>query len=355
MSQTPAVPCNIRGNLIRVQAWKGGSDYTKSELRYDQVGNVAQAISHATSNAAETTFTYYDRLNDSLYAYPWRVVNHVATSVCSLYTKTEYDSATGLIKKTFDANTDSTVFAYDSLNRIRKIWQPNEADPSVIKRYYKDDPTNSKPASVIDSVKLDTLWLESKSFLDGFSQVIQTKKYKPDTTIIQNITYDGNGLKDSIGNPYTVTGTISYDYTTPSWIDITYFEYDRVGRDTPVAHPDTKKIRIKYHAYADTVYDEKNNKTIYSKNAFGLIDTLTDASGNKTYYQYDKLHNLTQITDAESRLTKYYYDKLSRLRGIDSPDASSDWTYDGNSVDVLYIRNGVKSQHYNKPLTLIVM
>ncbi len=334
--QTPAVPCNIRGNLTRIQQWKGGTDYTKNELRYDQVGNVVYANSHATANAAETTFSYYDKPNDSLYAYPWRLVNHVSTSVCSLYTRTEYDSATGLVKKTFDTNEDSTVFAYDSLSRIRKIWQPNEDNPSVIKRYYKDDPVDLNPVSVLDSVKLDSRWLVSKSFLDGFSRLIQTKQYRTDTTVIQNITYDGNGLKDSVGNPYEVTGTISYDYTAPSWSDITYFEYDGVGRDTLITHPDTKKIRIKYHAYADTVYDEKNNKTIYSKNAFGLIDTLTDASGNKTFYQYDKLHNLTQITDAESKLTKYYYDKLSRLRGMDGPDASSSWSYDGNSVDVLY-------------------
>ncbi len=40
--------------------------------------------------------------------------------------------------------------------------------------------------------------------------------------------------------------------------------------------------------------------------------------------------------NAESKESKYYYDNLSRLRGVDGPDGSSNWYYNGNPVDVLY-------------------
>ncbi len=335
--QEPPAPSNVRGNLTRIERWKGGSEYTRTEYRYDNVGNIIMTITHPNPGVAETTFTYYDRpspANKYQYAFPRQVVNHISTAVCSLYTQTEYDSATGLVIKTYDANWDSTVYEYDNMNRLRKVYKPNEATPTRI-ICYKDF---ESPEAVVDSVKLDSRWMVTKTFFDGFGRPIQVKKFDFDNnkTIVQNISYNKNGLQDSISNPYEISG-ISYSYTTPDWNKpLTSYQYDGLNRTTKITHPDGNYIRIGYYANRDTVIDEKGNKTIYIYNAYGAIDTVIDANNNLTIYKYDTLGNLTRVIDAENKETKYYYDKLGRLRGVNGPDASSQWYYGSYPVDVYY-------------------
>jgi len=335
--QEPPAPSNVRGNLTRIERWKGGNQYTKTEYRYDNVGNIVMTITHPNPGVAETTFTYYDRPSPAdkyQYAFPRQVVNHLSIAVCSLYTQTEYDSATGLVIKTYDANQDSTVYEYDNMNRLRKVYKPNETTPTRI-ICYKDF---ESPEAVVDSVKLDTRWMVTKTFFDGFGRPIQVKKYDFDNnkTIVQNISYNKNGLQDSISNPYEIAG-ISYSYTTPDWNKpLTSYQYDGLNRTTKVIHPDGNYIRVGYYANRDTVIDEKGNKTIYIYNAYGAIDTVIDANNNLTIYKYDTLGRLTRVIDAENKETKYYYNKLGRLRGVNGPDASSQWYYGSYPVDVYY-------------------
>ncbi len=226
------------------------------------------------------------------------------------------------------------------MSRLIKTFQPNESSASR-RITYKDFEI---PSAVIDSIKIDfideagaTYWIVSKNFYDGFGKLIQTKKFDFDNarTIIRNISYNKNSKKDSVCNPYTIFGT-SYSYSSPSWSQITTYEYDALGRIIKITHPDGKYSQVKYYANTDTIIDEKGNKTIHIYNAYGAIDTIIDANNNRTCYQYDTLGRLTKVTDAEGRVTKYYYDTLGRLRGVDGPDATSSYYYNGNPVDVLY-------------------
>ncbi len=315
---------DVRGNLTRVEQWKGGSNYTKSELRYDQVGNVVMAISYSDANTPETTFTYYNSTYQ--YAYPWLSVTHLASGD-SLCARTEYDLHTGLVTRSIDeSNADSTRYEYDNTNRLKKVYYPNKTSAS--KRItYKDD---ASPEAVIDSTRLDNRWMISKSFFDGFGRLIQTKTIdENDSTIVQNISYNSIGLKDSVCNPYRIYGT-SLNYSSPSWSQITTYKYDALGRDTLITHPDQEKVSVKYYANTDTVYDEKGNKTIHIYNAFGALDMVINALNDTTLYEYDHLGRLTKVTDAEENETEYYYDELGRLTGVNGPDAKSP------AVDVLY-------------------
>ncbi|MGD8978493.1 MAG: RHS repeat-associated core domain-containing protein, partial [candidate division WOR-3 bacterium] len=337
------MPHKIRGNLTRIEHWKDGSDYTKSELRYDDVGNAVMAIAHPETSRAETTFTYYDPPSDPdtfNYAYPWRTVHHLSTSVCSLFSRTEYDLHTGLPIRTFDANGDSTVFEYDNMNRLTKTYLPNESSVSH-KITYID---TSSPEAIIDSIKLDTRWMVNKSFYDGFGRLIQTKNFDFDNsrTVTQSISYNANRSQDSVSNPYQLSGT-SYAYSTPNWstLDITRYQNDGLGRITKVYHPDAESIRVKHYANTDTTYDENGNKTILIYNAFGSIDTVINALNDTICYEYDRLGQLKIVKDAEGKETKYYYDKQGRLAAMNCPDAKSPYSEGTDSVDVAYEYDGV--------------
>ena len=331
-------PCtNIRGNLARIDRWNGDGSET-TEFRYDEVGNAVMAISHPDYNRAETTFTYYDPPSNPdtfSYAYPWRVVNHLSTSVCSLSSRTEYDLHTGLPIRTFDFNGDSTVFIYDNMNRLTHVFLANETDTSQ-KITYLD---NTNPEAIINSVRLDSRWLVKKSFYDGFGRLIQTKSFDFDNnrTVTQSVSYNCNGLPDTSSTPYTISGT-STNYSAPTWssLDIAQYEYEGLNRITKIIYPDAESIRIKYYANADTIFDEEGNKTVRVYTSFGEIDTLIDALNDTTIYEYDRLGRLTKVKDAECKETQYYYDKLGRLIAMNGPDAKSSYTWGGDSVDVVY-------------------
>ncbi len=343
--ETPMVP-NMRGNLTRIEHWKDQGDRTKTEFRFDNVGNVVMSITHPETNTAETTFTYYDPPSDPdeyNYAFPWRVVNHLSTSVGSLYTQTEYDVHTGLVTKTYDFNQDSTRYEYDNVNRLIKVFYPRETSASKRTKYYSYQ-GSTQLAAVLDSLKLDnTQWIVSKRFFDGFGRLIQTKNFDYDNnrTIVQSLSYNGTGLKDSVSNPYEISGTTNTDYSAPGWgsLNITRYEYDGLNRTAKITHPDNEYVTVKYYTNTDTIIDEKGNKTIHVYNAFGALDIVYGAYNTATRYTYDRLGRLTNVRDAANKDTKYYYDKLSRLAAMNCPDARSPYKYpdpDGDSVDVLY-------------------
>lgn len=328
----------VRGDLTRVEQWKGGSNYTKSEFRYDNVGNIVQQITHPSASKAETTFIYYDPPSNPdtfQYVYPWRTVVHPASND-SLCTRTEYDFHTGVVLRSVDeSNSDSTRYEYDNMYRLTKRYFPNK-DTALHRLTYKD---SESPEAVIDSLRLkgSGTWAVRKTFFDGFGRLTQTKAFDFDNskTIVQNVFYNGNGVGDSVCNAYEISGT-SYSYSSPSWSQLTFYQYDGLNRIAKVKHPDAESIMVKYYANSDTVFDEKGDKTIYKYNALGAIDTVFDALNNKTCYTYDRLGRLTKIINAENDSTMYYYDNLSRLIAMNCPDAKSSYSLSGDSVDVLY-------------------
>ena len=339
--QWESIP-GFRGNVTSIKQWKGGSDWSTTQFRYDKVGNIVMMIVHPTTSTADTTFTYYNPSDTAYkyqYAYPWRNVNHVSSSACSLETRTEYDRSTSLPVKIFDVNNDSTVITYDILGRILKVWLFNKtSNPNKIMHYFKYKNSPQQPMALMDSILLDGgKWMSSKVFYDGFGRKIQTKQYDSNSErmIVQNTAYNLNGLQDTTTNPYDSSG-ISYDYSSPVWSNITSYEYDGLNRPKKITHPDAEYITFKYDANRDTIIDEKGNKTIFIYNAYGSVDTVIDALSNATIYTYDYLGRLMNVKDAETKNKKYYYDVMSRLRAVDGPDASSDWTYAGYAVDNYY-------------------
>lgn len=326
----------LRGRLTRVENWKYGTDFTCAELRYDETGNIVQAISHPDAYEAETTFTYYAVTGDPdkyEYAFPWRVVNHLETAVDSLAIRSEYDISTGLVVKAFDANGDSIVTDYDDYGRLTAVYPPNLSNPTKKITYFTYDGTFSKPTAVLDSTKLDDLsggrWMVSKRFIDGFGRTIQSKVFDYDNnrTIVSSISYNESGQPDSAANPYELNGTNNVDYSTPSWsgLDITRYEYGGYHRVTKIIHPDGEYARFAYYAHIDTAFDEKGNKTIA---IHGMNDTLINALGDTTLIARDRLGRVFLIRDAEGKVTNYYYDLLGRVIGVNVPDVESPYLWD---------------------------
>jgi len=323
----------IRGDLTKIESAnidEEGCKWTNTEYRYDNVGNAVQEITHANAAEAETTFTRYNSTYN--YVYPVRIVHHLSTAICSLFTEIEYDSCTGMVTKMFDVNGDSTVLDYDVMNRVTRIWPPNETNP-VASRNYLTYESSTTPCAVLDSAKIDaSTWAVNKRFYDGFHRLMQQQTVDENSsTIVQCISYGSHGLPDTICNPYRISGT-ALNYTTPNWSSLDIFKgyYDGSNRISKIIFPDAESIMCKYDSNIDTIIDGRGNKTTHIYNAFGAVDSIIDALGNITKCEYDRLGRLTKVIDAEGKPTKYYYDMLGRVIAMDCPDA----TFGTDSVDV---------------------
>ncbi len=341
--QSPTLFPSIRGNLTKVEQWRDGSSYTKTEFRHDSCGNVVRTINWVTGSKAETTFVHYKYYDEGAnqakyqYAYPYRTVEHLASSPCSLVVRAEYDLPTGLVTRSVDPNLDSTRYEYDNMSRLTKVWRMGENDNS---RWilYKD---TESPRAVVDSTKLDnSRWMRSKTSFDGFGRAIITYNYDPDSgrTIVTKTAYNKNGQVAKVCNPYYV----SYG-SEPSWGDpadtlSTRFYYDGLGRMIKTLYPNGDSTMIKYGDNWRKVINEKSDTTRYFYNAFADLDSVVGPLNDTTRYTHDLLGNLTKVTDGTGKKTTYTYDNLSRLIKMNSPDArisssdSFDAAYDYDDI-----------------------
>lgn len=336
----------------------GGNIYYNSYKEYDQCGNLIKGID---ANNHETRFGYAPTGNPSQYqyAYLWKTVVPVSSGACSLATYQDYDMNTGLLTVAKDPNGNETHYAYDNINRLRKVARPGDWSgawagwgsvvPSLVCTY-----KNPYPYSTIDSVKMNTTpqYTFTRTFRDGFGRVIQVLKTSTptsDSSIVESISYDGVGNRNKVSYPYRLTKRTTYTEPTwskPYWV----YTYDALGRVKKKKHsslPDS--VVTTYDGLWSTVMDANGHITSYHQNASGKVDTVNAPLSANTYTTYDQLGRLLQVQDAEGKQTKYRYDYTGRLRAVKSPDATSSYSYgDLTNVSVLNVYDSVGNLRFQK-------
>jgi RHS repeat-associated protein len=298
---------------------------------FDQVGNVWKFKNErGLESQLEFAATYK-------HAYPTRTTTAVPDPLGTngsntAFTSTSvFDSATGQMRSTTDANGLTTYFSYadeqnvpDPLNRLRKVTRP---DNSVTTYDYHDavNDTYLETKSSFDAGRSTTV----RQYFDKLGRDVRAFAYEntdPDARwMVTDTYYDLMGRVRQVSNPYR---TATPGATPPPSCSVcTTNVYDVLGRVTLVTLPDLTTAQTNYRGSYTTITDQAGKQRRQQVDALGRIVRVDepDASGNlgaqPTYYDYDTQGNLIHITqgpdpsDPNHTLQHRYfkYDALSRL------------------------------------------
>lgn len=241
----------------------------------------------------------------------------------------KYDQ-NGNLEKVTDPEGRVTEFAYDKLDRLNKITEP-EVDPA--KSYLWTTGEVTVPGTEINTVRpitnfvydnLGNVW----SVTDSLGNTIEYR-YDAWNRPIKLIRPDPHG-----GSTATET-TYEYFDTEYGWVKhatdpegrTTESQGDHLGRTTYILQPaDAEGVRpLTWFEYFDDslakiVVDPEGNETEYSYDGRARLIQTDQPHGVTSQFAYDAANQLTSVTDGLSRTTTYSYDKLGRVSKIEPPD-----------------------------------
>ncbi len=317
---------NYRGNLTSVGRWLDTAGYlTTNNVVYD-TGMLQQTTDpggHPTQYAYSTSFAG---------AYPTTV-----TDAMSHPTNYNYDFNTGLITSVTDVNGRQTAYTFDAMWRPQTITYPTGGGTATFG--YTDGSSSSVTltrsiASGINFVKT--------AYVDGVGRVKQSALTSdPDGTTYVDTTYDGDGRKASVSNPYRSISDPTYG--------ITSFGYDGLGRVTSVTSPSGGSVTTSYAGIYTTVTDQQGKQRKSLTDGLGRLiavwepDPVSGNLFNETDYTYNTLDNLTQVqqkgndgNSAHWRTRTFTYDSWSRLLTAFNPESgTTTYTYNALGNDHL--------------------
>jgi RHS repeat-associated protein len=355
-----------RGNVTAVTRWKNQTgSLPPTRYQFDDAGNVLSATD-PLGNA--TTYGYADSWGNTSCVPASGQTAAYRTSTKNALTQiasSTYNSCTGTIATTKDANQQQAIFSYDGLARPTTISYPDGGQTTYC---YTDVggatcTQASPPYAVVVAKKINSsASLTATTILDGLGRVSQTQlNSDPDCSSGDktDTTYDSLGRVFTASNPYCTTSDPTYGLTT--------YTYDALGRTTQVTHPDNTTVLTTYTGRAIQVQDEGNGTQrvtrISQTDALGRLLSLCEVAsgpfvgaggsssssligssgtpaacgqdiagtGFLTTYQYDTLSNLLQVNQAGIAPRTFAYDSLSRLLTASNPESGSiTYVYDAN-------------------------
>ncbi len=262
----------VRGNLTATSRWRNTDGALLSTRnQFDDAGNVLKTTDPLTH---PTLFSYVDSwgnascppLGGNAAAY----VTSVADALGHV-TRSTYNSCSGTVASTKDANNQTTTLAYDGLNRLI---QTNFPDGGLTTRAFNEV---AAPFSVTTTTKMDaTKNLVSTAVVDGLGRVVQTQlNSDPQGVVYTDTTYDALGRKATVSNPYRSTSDPTFGITT--------FEYDALSRATKIIPPDgttsSNNITTAYSGNTVTVTDQAGKQRQPFADALGRLVEVREPAG----------------------------------------------------------------------------
>ncbi len=286
---------------------------------------------------------------------------------------TEYKDRTGL----------STLYEYDSLNRVVKTEYPDGVIERTAYKWAYDNATDN-PASAFYDYKVITANQGAAQLLvqhttDGISgakyeffdfykrKIRETHPGYDGQTIYADMAYDNAGYKTSSTSPYpasnpsaAVTTTYSYDYfgreiwhgtsmgdnvstsyavtITPTVLTTTM---TTSGGSTKVTYSDAQGVykTIDNNVPIETFYNSngspnevvingnQNLKTSYQYDSYGRVISKTEPNTGTTTYTYNAYDQLMSKTDNLGITYEYTYDVLGRLSTKTQSGQPTGYTY----------------------------
>ena len=337
---------STRGNVTAAQRWRNTDGvWLSAYSQFDDAGNPLKAIDFGGHT---TTFSLTDAWSNSICAPTGGSAKVYVTTVTNALTQSAtsvYNSCAGTVASTTDANSQTVNNSYDLMGRLTQASLP---DSGLVTRAFNE---SSLPLSMTPSIKITSAAsLTSPIIVDGLGRVSQSQLTSdPEGTTYIDATYDEQGRKKTVSNPYRTTSDPTYGITT--------YNYDALGREVQLIPPDgtssSNNITTAYSGNCTTVTDQTGKKRKICTDALGrLIQVFEpDASQNlvnETDYQYDVLNNLLCVhqrgTDATAdksctdgtvpaswRPRTFTYNSLSQLLTASNPESGTiTYTYDAD-------------------------
>jgi RHS repeat-associated protein len=215
------------------------------------------------------------------------------------------------------ASHHTTVYAYDRLNRLVSVTEPDPGDSSghPVTRYGYD--ANGNLTSVTNALNQTTSYL-----YDNLNRKIQMNAPDPDGiggvgVPVTTYGYDLNGNMTSMVDPLgNAAGATASHHTT-------LYAYDNLNRRFRVTLPDpdgtggdaapVTSYTFDNNGNVLTITDPIGNVTTYTYDSFNRVLTDTNDTGHARTYEYDLNGNMIEAVDRNGRVRTFTYDNLNRM------------------------------------------
>jgi RHS repeat-associated protein len=300
--------------------------YLVSNITYYDTGTVS--VSKDSCSLA-TTYLY-----SSTYigAFPTTITN--AKNQSTVYT---YDFDTGLLLSAEDPNLQTTSYTYDSMWRLASATYPDGGSATVTRQ----ETTFPNTATLTKKITSAQNLIETNVF-DGVGRVSQSQLNDPQGTIYADTTYDGDGRKASVSNPYRTTSDPTYGVTS--------YVYDGIGRTCVVVPPDgtavagstcpatqpSNDVFTTYAGNQTTVTDQQGKSRESQTDGLGRLTNVWESPSGvnfQTTYAYDALDDLVSVVQGTTHNRSFVYDSLKRLTSSTNPETGTTpviYAYDAN-------------------------
>ncbi|MEU8144245.1 polymorphic toxin-type HINT domain-containing protein [Nonomuraea sp. NPDC048901] len=285
----------------------------------------------------------------------------------AMTTITELDPAWGSALKSTDEGDKTTVFSYDALGRVSRVWAPGRDTDQLPNRQFGYQ-TVAGQITAIYTRELNNDGGQDTAYelMDGWLRSRQTQQPGPDGgRLISDTFYNAQGSVDRTYATYyadDAPGASLFGVDTPGQVESqTAYTYDGLGRVVAerllAGNSDAgEKWRTTYAYGGDwttvtppaggipttTVVDALGRKvevrqhkpggydsTSYSYTPRGQLASIKGYGGHTWTYDYDLRGRQIQVSDPDKGVTKYAYDDLDQaVQAEDARGKKIGTTYD---------------------------
>ncbi|MEI6892350.1 MAG: hypothetical protein V5783_09280 [Pontiella sp.] len=333
---------------VKREAQINDTEYTKTTMGYDAVGNMRFTTNWVNSVEYQVTTTTYDALNQ-----PATTTYDDGTSVVFEYTSsgllygqedeysrrttTDYDQAQRLVKvthPTVSAGIPFTETGYDKAGNVIRIRDP-ENNVTTFLYDNRNRKTHTIQPLIWDEETLDSLNPTTTTFYDDVGNVTGILDARQNST---TNTYDAaNRLISSVLPEVAVYG----GGTTQPSIKTTY---DKNGNPRFVTDANDVVVEMQYDALNQLVksIDGEQHEVGYAYDAVGNRTWIKDQNGNVTTFEYDGLSRNSKVFYADWSEESRGYDWLgNRIRRTDAKNQVTNYDFDErNRLDFVDYNNG---------------
>jgi len=229
-----------------------------------------------------------------------------------------YDARFGVMTSQTDANGQTTTSAYDSFGRLTKVTGPLDGASTygAMSQFYMDwgNPSLQRVVTYRTEQYGTANYIWTEEYFDGLGRGDVTRKEGPGGQIISTErTIDSRGL---------VTAATAPHFTTETPVTTTY-QYDVLGRETRVNHPDGTFSMGTYTPGLVTLTDPKGKIKRQYLDAYDQLRQVDEINGVETYvttYAYDTARSLTTVVNHLGHTTRMAFDMLGRKVAMCDPN-----------------------------------
>ena len=269
----------------------------------------------------------------------------------------------GAVDESIDINNQKTVFRRDEFGRTTQIFGPRqerEKRQATISVEYSLPvrPASQRPAHALVKhldVQDPADTIDTASFVDGLSRVIQTKKDRDvlvgsvvtsRKSVSGKVIFDDIGRLKTKGQPFFDPGPITQFVVEALPRNPTNYSYDALSRPLELVEPDGSRTTTSYGietfdarlrlAVRTTDANGKNRKLLRTAKdelvaveEYNRLGTSTSLTTLTTRYSYNPLSELLAVRDAKGNETRASYDTLGQLVNLDNRDTGrTEYRYD---------------------------